>query len=811
MTAISQRVPNFLGGVSQQSDERLYLGQVKEATNVYPDPTLGLTKRPGGRYISQLKKADGTSVTPGTFDNSAIFTIFRDQVEEYLCAITNGNVEIWSLLDGTRQTVTVEPTSQAYLSATDYRSLSKLSVNDFTLVTNSEKTVAALPAPSWTGRKNATITILESQFATEYIVIINGTTYKYKTRTDYVTGDPPPEVAPITLQEILDGLKAAIPSSYSPTIYGNTIELSSSSSFDIEVKGGASGRILEVYQDSVTNISDAAEKTVHGRLLKITSTTAEQDDIWIRFVAENGTSGKGYWEETVAPNVSPGLDPTTMPQGILRKADGTFEVFPLDGTRTANNVTLKWEPRLVGDDETNSHPSFVGSSITQIFFHADRFGVLTDDNVSMSQTGEYFNFYHVTASTQVASDPVDLSCSSIKPAVLHAVISTAQGLLLFSANQQFMMEAENGIWTPVTVTIRTLSNYEVDPFIDPVDMGTTVMFLSKNSSWTRVFEMMTRGQRENPLVQEQSRVVTEWIPSTVDQILGSPQNGLFSCTGRSMSELYIFRFYEQGGERQMSAWFKWAVHGQVLAQAINNDTLYLVVETENGYEVCNYSLVQTPTTGNLINNRGSKVDPYLDSWVELTSITYDSVSRTSKCYLPTHLVTTKEMMYVVGPLKVGATETFSGLVNIPTIQSDGGGSYFIAPGDLTQNFVYIGYPYTFEVLLPRYLYGDDKVGRDISGSTVISRMKFYTGLGGSIYFQQTARGRSEWTDVNGVREADTYEADDTPFVDSKIYQVPVYQRPQNYQMRIVSNLPFPVSLITMTWEGQYSTKFYRRT
>ena len=47
MPAITQRINNFLGGVSTQPDTKKLPGQVTEAKNVYPDPALGLTKRPG--------------------------------------------------------------------------------------------------------------------------------------------------------------------------------------------------------------------------------------------------------------------------------------------------------------------------------------------------------------------------------------------------------------------------------------------------------------------------------------------------------------------------------------------------------------------------------------------------------------------------------------------------------------------------------------------------------------------------------------------------------------------------------------------
>ena len=68
MTAETQRIDNYLGGVSKQSDDKKLPGQVRECLNGYPDPTFGLTKRPGFKWIANL----GTGTT---YDSSKWFYI----------------------------------------------------------------------------------------------------------------------------------------------------------------------------------------------------------------------------------------------------------------------------------------------------------------------------------------------------------------------------------------------------------------------------------------------------------------------------------------------------------------------------------------------------------------------------------------------------------------------------------------------------------------------------------------------------------------------------------------------------------------
>ena len=61
MPAVTQQIPNFLGGVSRQTDDKKLANQLTECVNGYPDPTFGLLKRPGMKHIEVLKKANGTA------------------------------------------------------------------------------------------------------------------------------------------------------------------------------------------------------------------------------------------------------------------------------------------------------------------------------------------------------------------------------------------------------------------------------------------------------------------------------------------------------------------------------------------------------------------------------------------------------------------------------------------------------------------------------------------------------------------------------------------------------------------------------
>ena len=823
MTSVSQRIPNFIGGVSQQADEKMLLGQVKDALNCYPDVTLGMLKRPGGKFLGRL-----ASITANTANTAAWFSMFRDNQEKYIATISSAGVpRVWNLLTGLAGTVTYPTGKQAsiesYLTATDYRSIKTLTINDFTYIVNSEKTVTAKAAPpSWNAKRQATIVIAGVENDAIYTVKVGGSTFTYTS--------PAPPVAPATaptatIAIVAAGLSAAITSGFTTkTIIDNTIYLTFSSDTDVSGNAGIDGKSIRVFQDSIDTFARLPEQAKHNQIVKINNTTASQDDFYLKFIADDGNSGKGYWEETVAPNVSTGLNEATMPVALIRTSVSplTFRATFLDGSETINSLPLLWEPRLVGDDESNSHPSFVNNTIQDIFLFNNRLGFLTEDNVSMSQAGDYYNFYHKSATTITAADPIDLSCASIKPAIVRSVVPVTQGLLLFSDSQQFLMEAENGAWTPANCTISTIANYECDRYLKPVDLGSTVLYVSRNQSWSRAFEIFVRGQRETPTVTETTKIVPEWMPQGITDAVGSAQNGLWIASSRTSPYMYLHRFYEQGDERSMASWVRWLLPSNVIHTAIQNDILYVLTSGTEGYTVTQNKLVLAPSTGGLINSLGNTVDPNLDSWCEVTDAamvspvpptapSYSNTTSLTKVYLPTYFNTTKTIRFVVGLLKVGSPGTQSGYTNVAVLATDGGGTYFTIPGDVTGNYIYVGYEYNMEITLPRYYYSMGQAGVDFTAVTTTSRMAFYTGLGGDVYFSIRDRSRPEWSSIGGAQIADFYISNTSPFRDTYVYKVPIYQRPDNYTMKVTSNTPFPVSLVSMQWEGQYAPGFYRRT
>jgi hypothetical protein len=497
--------------------------------------------------------------------------------------------------------------------------------------------------------------------------------------------------------------------------------------------------------------------------------------------------------------VSKGLTASTLPHQLINTAQNTFTFG-----------TIPWDERIVGDDTTNEHPSFVGKTIQQAFFHNNRLGFLTEDNVALSQSGEFYNFYHVSALTQADNDPIDISCSSLRPAVLHAVLPAAQGLVLFSKAQQFLMYSDDGILTPKSTVIRTIANYENDEKIDPVDVGTNLVFLSKSPGYTRIYAMATRGQQENPDVLDIGRVVSEWVPDSVTDLVASPQNSFFTMYGPTSQYAYFFRTYVVGDETAMQTWFNWKMHGAVQFLTVDSDDTYIVTYQSNQYTLVKANLTQTPDEAILRADSGQVVQLCLDCYATPSSVTYNAVTKVNRCYLRyKDIAGLSPSLMIADPNNSGE----SGFTVTPTRGNDGN-PYFEFVGDNysgAASTVYLGFKYDFDVQLPRLYYQVSDNTSDYTASLTIARVKFSVGLSSNIGFKLKPQGSAEWYDVQSIQNADYYLGNDVPLNEQTVYTLPIHQRNTNFTLRVFSDSPFPVSLTSMMWEGNYSPRYYKRT
>ena len=122
MAGISQTIPNYYGGISEQPDQLKNLGQVKNSLNAIPDVTYGLYKRPGSRRIVSPDQSSGALTNVQSATPNHWFHYYRDEAEgSYIGQIaSDGTPRIWRCSDGKEMTISYGATDGA--NATNLKS-----------------------------------------------------------------------------------------------------------------------------------------------------------------------------------------------------------------------------------------------------------------------------------------------------------------------------------------------------------------------------------------------------------------------------------------------------------------------------------------------------------------------------------------------------------------------------------------------------------------------------------------------------------------------------------------------------------------
>ena len=157
MASITQTIPNYTGGISEQPDQLKVPGQVKSVQNAIPDVVHGLYKRPGAKRI-------GTTPLANFQSGGSIFHYYRDETEgSYIGQVaSDGKVRMWSCNDGTEKNVWYHTDNSAYSGSdsnhtsitsyltpdpsSDTEDIQALTINDTTFLNNRSQVVTTLTA-----------------------------------------------------------------------------------------------------------------------------------------------------------------------------------------------------------------------------------------------------------------------------------------------------------------------------------------------------------------------------------------------------------------------------------------------------------------------------------------------------------------------------------------------------------------------------------------------------------------------------------------------------------------------------------------
>ena len=624
-----------------------------------------------------------------------------------------------------------------------------------------------------------------------------------------ILGDLQEEVARITNLSDED-YQSSTDKQVTSTIVGNGLYLTrpgtdDTNSFNIET---SESDIMNVFGKEINDVSKLPTQCVDGYIVKVLNSDIEEDDYYLKFKGDNGNHGPGSWVETPEPGIDVEYDPKTMPLQLVRESNGSFTV-----------QQVAYKKRGVGDDNTNPKATFVGSTINKVLFWRNRVAFLSANNVILSQPGDANitqpNFWAKTALTLSPEDVIDLTASSTYPSKLLDGIETPAGLLLFSQNQQFLMTAEAEVLTADTAKVDPIASYNYNTKNPPVSLGTSIGFLDNAGKNTRLFEMVAVQRSREPAVLDQSTVIPNLLPKGIDLITSSRENNVIFLGVTGTNTIYGYRYFNSGEKRVQSAWFKWTLRKNVKHLAVIDDALYVLDSVNN---LTSFDLKNTDTTANIDTvvdaNNPIAIDHniHLDNYTELaaSNFTYSNSTNKTTFTLPTGFESGIDVVVIDDTPNDGTNKDF-GRYEIASVS--GTTATLNGDWDTNNHDLYIGYNYDMEVTFPTIYVTQTQNNRmlaDINASVVVHRIKL--GLGDSGVYETTIKrdGKDDYTELIESSYQDLYQSNTSPWLTERTHTLPVYERNTNLTFSLKSTHPSPATIYSMSWEGDYTNRYYKR-
>ena len=927
MAGVTQTIPQYSAGISEQPDNLKFPGQVVESINAIPDVTKGLFKRPGAARV-------GTDALANVQSGGAYFHYYRDDEEgSYIGQIAaDGQLRVWKAdgdNPGAAQTIVYgtggQSTIQAYLATSDPENLQFLTINDTTFV-SSRDTSNANTLVGTTGTTDATpdahfafLELLRTENGRQYgINLYNSsstTTFTRATRVKvqshtldesdgtghcpsigtgvfsvdsgsktnlifritalgqqgvspnysassngpggnnyrcsynveivllhggegWTTGDTTtvtlegadytvrvedhestsvkanlklvrPEPTPfdadtaVTADTILGGILAELPTGITGTVIGTGMYLSSSNPFNVEV---VEDDLMRVMQSSVNDVTRLPNQCKHGYIVKVSnSRMADEDDYYVRFDGENDRDGSGSWSECAKPGIPKTL--TNMPLVIQRTALANQGTSSEIATFTIKQFT--YADRLIGDELTNPLPSFVNKRINKVLFFRNRLAFLSGENVITSRPGtlDEPDFFSESALTISSSDPIDIAAASTFPSELFDGIAINTGLVVFSTNQQFLLASDDTVLNPDTAKLRSISTFNYNKDIAPISLGTTIGYVDNSGKFSRFNEMANIAREGEPVVVEVSKIVPTTLPKNIDLLTNSRENGiiLFAKSSATDCIIYGYKYLNIADKRQQAAWFKWKLNNPIIYHFIIDDEYYFL---DSDYYLQKIRLVQTTEDPSIVQDNVDFL-LHVDNHTTISGGSFNATTNLTTFSGVSWLNTVTTPNYELVVIDTNTASTRVGRYAIATVS----GTSFTLPGNWSGVTLTIGYIYDYEVKFPTFYpmkMAGNKPESDVNSSLVLHRIKLHFGKIGLYETTLKRVGKNDYTEVYESTELDEYEASDAPYLEEFIKTVPVYEKNTNVEITLKSKHPAPATLRALSWEGDYSPRFYQR-
>lgn len=781
MGLVSGSIPSLANGVSQQPAWMRLPSQASIQNNGYSSLVEGMKRRPPTEHVARLSET--------SFGDAFIHSIIRDTSQRYNVIFKNGDLFVYDL-NGVAQTVAF-PNGKAYLaSLTPKTSFVATTIADFTFVANKEIVVTETNTGNIADNSHYAY-VKQANYNCNYAIYID--TVLIASYTTAATGNAPQTDA--IADALWSAATANLGAGWSVSRAGSVVRMKKNDNTPHTISGYDSfgSLALSTYGRKIQQFVDLPPQGFDGATVEIVGTNATTfAGYWVAYNATNNS-----WDEVAKPEDIARPTPATMPWKLIRNVGGDW-VFTM----------IDWGFREAGDAKSAASPSFIGRGISDMVIHRNRLFILSDQNVVGSRPGglNLFRYFATTVTTTLASDPIDVGISSNASAVplaRHAVPFN-EDLLIFTDPAQFILSGGD-ILSVETAKLTQTTNFTASLDAKPASSGKLIHFAIAKGTDSGVREFAVQSK---VLVNDAHDItvhVPSYIKGTITKFAPAINlDTLFVLASGEVNSVWLYKWYIENDEKLQSSWSKWtfAAGDKVLSLSYMDSSLYLVIERSSGVYLERVRLDAS------FDDTGIGFNIRLDRKATATGI-YDPVSNWTTWTIP-YDITGLDMVAVFGPDFVGAVgyETTA-----TTVVDAVAGTVRILAKDYSAGPVYFGVRYELRYRLSTIsLREKDSTG----GSKAITdgRLQLrniFINYGQTAYLrvEVTVPGRPmyDYTYLPNVL-GQTFTVGEVHLATGR-FRAPIQAKNDQVTIDIVSDSHFPCAILSIDWEGEYTTRSQR--
>lgn len=777
MPLYSQSIKNLVSGISQQAPIQRYAEQLEEQSNGLSTESTGLQKRPPTIFIKKLMDAIPNNVQP------LVHFIDRDVNEKYIVYIFNNNIRIFDF-EGNEKTVNIKNDADYINTDKPKDELRLVTIADYTFIVNTTKNIkmSSIKSPDSFNTQGALVNVKQGQYGRTYKIWVDGKEVASYTTPD---GSDKSHTAMIDThyiaKQLADNAKEA----------GKTVDLGDcwlriKPASSVSTQDGFNNNAMIGVTDTVQRFSflPATAPADYTVLVKTDPNGDEAGSYYVKYNNE-----EKVWEECVCPNILVGLDATTMPHALVREADGSFTF-----------KKLEWTERKVGDEDSNPLPSFVDYAISDIFFYRNRLGLLSGENVILSESGEYFNFWMTTATDILDIDPIDVATTTTRINFLNYAIPFDGELYCFSDKSQFVLRSDTTL-SPRNVALVEVTGFQSSPDCRPIVAGRNLYFPAERSEFTSIkeyYSVLDTSEMKN--AQDITAHVPNYIPNGVYEIeAANNENIMLVLTRGNPNYIYVYKYLFMDEQRVQSSWSLWNMYSRVINLYFIGSTLYLLLNRGNSHvlEKMNFTISKTV---DFLDKELYRV--YLDCKKVATTATYDNISETTTINIKDEYnLNDNDITHIGVVLPDGIYKEFSDIEdNIIKVDGNYEGTNII-----------LGVSYRFYIKLsPIYLRSTDSNGSQkalTNGRLQLRYIHFtYADTGGFVVYVTNNKDLNKKTRLYKMtaRNVGTLSARLGSILEQTgEFKVPLQMLNTSCDIYVESSLPLPLALIDYSFDATW--------